>query len=63
MPVLTTRVFLARDQHLIAFSYTKDFRSWPAPKLIMAPDAHDDLDIDFYGGNYFPYRDAPTCTP
>ena len=43
------------QRRTIAFSYTKDFRSWPAPKLIMAPDAHDDLDIDFYGGNYFAY--------
>ncbi len=39
----------------IAFSCTKDFRTWPAPKLILAPDAQDDLDIDFYGANYFPY--------
>ena len=43
------------QRRLIAFSCTKDFRSWPAPKLILAPDAQDDLDIDFYGGNYFPY--------
>ena len=42
------------QRRLIAFSCTKDFRSWPAPKLILAPDAQDDLDIDFYGGNYFP---------
>ena len=39
----------------IAFSCTRDFRTWPAPKLILAPDAQDDLDIDFYGANYFPY--------
>ncbi len=34
---------------------TKDFRSWPPPKLIMHPDSQDDLDISFYGHNYFPY--------
>ena len=39
----------------IGFSRTKDFRRWPAPKLIIEPDAQDDLDIDFYGANYFPY--------
>jgi len=37
------------------FSRTKDFRHWPPPKLIMHPDAQDDLDISFYGHNYFPY--------
>jgi hypothetical protein len=39
----------------IAFSCTKDFRAWPAPKQIVVPDAQDPLDIDFYGANYFPY--------
>ena len=39
----------------IGLSRTKDFRHWPAPKLILEPDAQDDLDIDFYGANYFPY--------
>ena len=39
----------------IAFSCTKDFAKWPAPKLILRPDAQDPYDIDFYGGNYFPY--------
>ena len=39
----------------IGLSRTKDFRRWPAPKLIIEPDAQDDLDIDFYGANYFPY--------
>ena len=37
------------------FSRTTDFRHWPPPKLIMHPDAQDDLDISFYGHNYFPY--------
>ena len=36
-------------------SRTKDFSQWPAPKLVLEPDAQDDLDIDFYGANYFPY--------
>ena len=34
---------------------TKDFRVWPAPKLIFAPDPQDPVDICFYGANYFPY--------
>ena len=37
------------------FARTKDFRHWPPPKLIMHPDAQDDLDISFYNHNYFPY--------
>ena len=43
------------QRRTIAFSCAKEFRRWPAPKLILAPDAQDDLDIDFYGGNYFLY--------
>lgn len=43
------------QRRTIGFSRTKDFRRWPAPKLILAPDAQDDLDISFYGANYFPY--------
>jgi hypothetical protein len=39
----------------IGLSRTKDFGQWPAPKLVLEPDAQDDLDIDFYGANYFPY--------
>ena len=34
---------------------TRDFRHWPPPKLIIHPDAQDDLDISFYSHNYFPY--------
>ncbi len=45
------------SRRTIAFSCTKDFRRWPAPKEILAPDAQDPLDIDFYGANYFPYPD------
>ena len=37
------------------FCRTKDFRRWPASKLVMHPDAHDDLDISFYAHSYFPY--------
>ena len=37
------------------FCRTKDFRHWPAPKLIMHPDSQDDLDISLYGHSYFPY--------
>ena len=37
------------------FCRTKDFRNWPPPKLIMHPDAQDDLDISFYSHNYFAY--------
>ena len=43
------------QRRTIAFSCTRDFRTWPAPKQILAPDAQDELDIDFYGANYFPY--------
>ena len=39
----------------IGFSRTTDLGSWPAPKLILHPDADDDPDISFYGGNYFTY--------
>ena len=39
------------------FSRTKDFRHWPAPKLIHHPDAQDGLDDSFYSHNYFPYPD------
>ena len=37
------------------FCRTKDFRHWPASKLIMHPDSQDDLDISLYGHSYFPY--------
>lgn len=39
----------------IGFTRTKDFRTWPAPKLVLHPDTYDDPDISFYGANYFPY--------
>jgi len=39
----------------IGISRTKDFRKWPAPKLILFPDAQDDLDVSFYGCNVFKY--------
>ena len=39
----------------IGISRTKDFKNWPAPKLILFPDGQDDLDISFYGADYFPY--------
>jgi len=51
----TARIEEQTQRRTIGFSRTKDFRRWPAPKLIMAPDAQDDLDISFYGANYFPY--------
>ena len=34
---------------------TKDFRSWPPPKLVIYPTPQDEPDISFYGANYFPY--------
>ena len=39
----------------IGISKTKDFRNWPPPRLVMYPDHHDDLDVSFYGANYFKY--------
>ncbi len=39
----------------IGFTYTDDFTTWPAPKLIHYPDAQDEPDISFYGASYFPY--------
>ncbi len=39
----------------IGFSCTDDFETWPAPKLVLHPDAEDPPDISFYGANYFPY--------
>ena len=43
------------QRRTIAFSHTRDFASWPAPKLILAPDAQDGYDTCFYGANYFLY--------
>ena len=51
----TARIEEETQRRVIGFSRTRDFRTWPAPKLILAPDAQDDLDISFYGANYFPY--------
>ena len=51
----TARIEEQTQRRTIGSSRTKDFRRWPAPKLILAPDGQDDLDISFYGANYFPY--------
>ena len=39
----------------IGLTRTKDFNHWPAPKLLIFPDGQDDLDLSFYGADYFPY--------
>ena len=39
----------------IGLTRTRDFRKWPAAKLLIYPDAQDPLDISFYGACYFPY--------
>ena len=39
----------------IGLARTKDFRHWPAPKLLIHPDAQDPLDISFYGPSYSVY--------
>ena len=39
------------QRRTVAFSHTKNFVSWPAPKLILAPDGQDGLDTCFYGAN------------
>ena len=39
----------------IGLTRTKDFNSWPAPKLLIFPDGQDNPDLSFYGGDYFPY--------
>ena len=39
----------------VGLARTKDFRHWPAAKLLVHPDAQDPLDISFYGAAYFPY--------
>ena len=39
----------------VGLTRTKDFRHWPAAKLLVHPDAQDPLDISFYGACYFPY--------
>ena len=41
----------------IGLTRTRDFRHWPAAKLLIHPDAQDPLDISFYGACYFPYPD------
>ena len=51
----TGRLEESTHRRTIGFARTDDFRTWPAPKLILEPDAQDDLDISFYGANYFPY--------
>ena len=43
----------------IGLTRTRDFRSWPPPKLILAPDGQDGLDVSFYGCDYFPYPAFP----
>ena len=56
MPAIgTARIEEETQRRTIGFSRTKDFRRWPAPKLVLAPDAQDGLDVSFYGANYFPY--------
>ena len=39
----------------IGFSRTKDFRRWPPPKLVLFPDPQDEMDVSFYGTEYFRY--------
>ncbi len=39
----------------IGLARTRDFRHWPAPKLLIHPDAQDPLDISFYGPCYCVY--------
>ena len=39
----------------VGLTRTKDFRRWPAAKLLVHPDAQDPFDISFYGACYFPY--------
>ncbi len=39
----------------VGLTRTKDFRHWPAAKLLVHPDAQDPLDISFYGACYFPF--------
>ena len=51
----TGRIEEESQRRTIGFSRTRDFRNWPAPRLILAPDGQEDLDISFYGANYFPY--------
>ena len=43
---------------VIGFSETEDFQTWPAPRIVMQPDADDSPDIDFYSNGYSPYPDA-----
>ena len=39
----------------VGLSRTRDFRHWTPPKLVLFPDAQDDLGLSFYGADYFPY--------
>ena len=39
----------------VGITRTKDFRTWPAAKLLIHPDAQDPLDISYYGACYFAY--------
>ncbi len=39
----------------VGITRTKNFRKWPAAKLLIHPDNQDPLDISYYGACYFPY--------
>ena len=39
----------------VGLTRTRDFRHWPAAKLLLHPDAQDALDTSFYGACYIPY--------
>ena len=41
------RVEVETQRRTVGFSCTADFRKWPAPKLILSPDAQDGLDTCF----------------
>ena len=41
------RTEVETQRRTIAFSNTKDFAKWPAPKLIFAPDPQDGYDVCF----------------
>lgn len=42
----------------IAYAETEDFRHWPVPQMVVAPDTYDTPGTDIYSNGYTPWPDA-----
>ena len=45
----------AMSRRVIARAETTDYRSWPEPEIVLAPDSQDPLADDFYIPHHLPY--------